>query len=76
MFYYRLSEFLILMIKKIVSFNLSQELNCENICKEIQRLINSYQKSNIDLTKQVLVISLNDMADYHKNLALRLGEFK
>jgi hypothetical protein len=64
------------MIKKIASFNLSQELNCENICKEIQRLINSYQKSNIDLTKQVLVISLNDMVDYHKNLSLRIGEFK
>jgi hypothetical protein len=64
------------MIKKITSFNLSQELNCENICKEIQRLINSYQKSNIDLTKHVLVISLNDVADYNKNLALRIGEFK
>lgn len=62
------------MFKTKVSIRLDQGLSCEHICKHIQNLINRYNNSNIDLSKNyLLVCELKEAQNTDQTLLLRIG---
>ena len=46
----------------IVGIKLGSSVKCENICYQIQQLVNNYQKNN-SLDDTILVIKINKITD-------------
>lgn len=61
------------MVKTKLSIKLDQQLSCEYICKNIQNLINSYNKENINLSNYLLVFELKEIQDTDQTLLPRIG---
>lgn len=59
----------------ILAFNLNNDLACDKVCKEIQKLVMSYKKENPNSTSPLLVISIKETIDGGNNHIPKI-EFK
>ena len=51
----------------MLAFNLGNDLSCDKVCKEIQKLVNDYKKENPNSTSPLLVISIKETIDGGNN---------
>lgn len=61
------------MVKTKISFSLDKNLNCENVCNNIRKLINSYIDEKIDLSNYLLVFELKEITNSNQSLLPRIG---
>lgn len=47
----------------IIGITLDKTISCENICKNIQNLVNSFQKNNPDLSNSIMTISIKNISE-------------
>ena len=55
-----------------VCFSLNNELSCDKICAQIQKMINSYQQNNQINENSLLVIEIKQIIDSKDNLMPKL----
>jgi hypothetical protein len=58
-----------------LAYSLNQDLSCEKLCGELQRLFQKLKEKNIDMTNKVLTINLVDIVSTDDNLIPKL-EYK
>ncbi len=56
----------------LVCFSLNNELSCDKICSQIQKMINSYQQNNQINENSLLVIEIKQIIDSKDNLMPKL----
>lgn len=51
--------------------SLNHNISCEQICQNIQKLLNNYK--NTDISNCVIVISINEITDSKESLLPKIG---
>lgn len=59
----------------MIAYVLNKEINCGNICNDIQRLVNKFQESN-NTSQAVLVIQIKQINDSLENVEPLRLEYK
>jgi len=45
-----------------IAYSLTQDISCEKLCKDLQKLIEKELKNNTDMSQKVLIINLVDVS--------------
>lgn len=61
----------ILLFMKI-SYKLDKDLSCEQLCAQLQRMFKNLKDNNIDVSNQMLIISLTDIIESSDSLQLKI----
>lgn len=43
--------------------SLNRQIQCEYICQQLEKFVTEYQKSNVDISNSILVISIKQPID-------------
>lgn len=61
----------IVLVMKI-SYKLDKDLSCEQLCSQLQRMFKNLKDNNIDVSNQMLIISLVDIIESSDSLQLKI----
>ena len=55
-----------------ICYKLDKDISCEQLCSQLQRMFKNLKDNNIDVSKQMLTISLVDIVESTDSLQLKI----